>query len=72
MAESGYDVHLHSEEILADPELEALESRERAFLHELVLGTLRRRGWLDHVLSGLVSRPLARACRRRCRGRDRR
>ena len=36
---------------LADP-------RDRALLHELVLGTLRRRGWLDHVLSRLSSRPL--------------
>ncbi len=36
---------------LADP-------RDRALLHELVLGTLRRRGWLDHVLARLSSRPL--------------
>jgi 16S rRNA (cytosine967-C5)-methyltransferase len=48
-------------EILAGDEVERLDPRERAFLHELVLGTLRRRGWLDHVLGGLVSRPLARA-----------
>ncbi len=34
------------------------DSRDRALLHELVLGTLRRRGWLDHVLSRLSSRPL--------------
>jgi 16S rRNA (cytosine967-C5)-methyltransferase len=33
--------------------------RDRALLHELVLGTLRRRGWLDHVISRLSSRPFA-------------
>jgi 16S rRNA (cytosine967-C5)-methyltransferase len=34
------------------------EARDRAFVHELVLGSLRRRGWLDHVLAALSSRPL--------------
>jgi 16S rRNA (cytosine967-C5)-methyltransferase len=34
------------------------DERDRALVHELVLGTLRRRGWLDHVLAGLSSRPL--------------
>ncbi len=43
---------------LALPELDSLDERDRALLHELVLGTLRRRGWLDHVLSGLASRSL--------------
>jgi 16S rRNA (cytosine967-C5)-methyltransferase len=43
---------------LAAPDAERLDERERAFLHELVLGTLRRRGWLDHVLARLASRPL--------------
>jgi 16S rRNA (cytosine967-C5)-methyltransferase len=43
---------------LAAPDTDALEPRERAFLHELVLGTLRRRGWLDHALARLASRPL--------------
>jgi len=33
------------------------DARDRALLHELVLGTLRRRGWLDHVISRLSSRP---------------
>jgi len=47
-------------ELLARPDAEALAERERRFLHELVLGTLRRRGWLDHVLSSLSSRPLDR------------
>jgi 16S rRNA (cytosine967-C5)-methyltransferase len=46
--------------LLARPDAETLDERERAFLHELVLGTLRRRGWLDHVLAGLSSRPLDR------------
>jgi 16S rRNA (cytosine967-C5)-methyltransferase len=48
-------------EALATEEVEALEGRERAFLHELVLGTLRRRGWLDHVLGRLSARPLDKA-----------
>jgi 16S rRNA (cytosine967-C5)-methyltransferase len=43
---------------LAAPAAERLDERERAFLHELVLGTLRRRGWLDHVLASASSRPL--------------
>jgi 16S rRNA (cytosine967-C5)-methyltransferase len=45
------------------PRLEAAaaglaDERDRALLHELVLGSLRRRGWLDHVLARLSSRPL--------------
>jgi len=47
-------------DLLARPAAEALDERDRGFLHELVLGTLRRRGWLDHVLGGLSSRPLDR------------
>ena len=43
---------------LARPEAEALEPRDRSFLHELVLGTLRRRGLLDHALARAASRPL--------------
>jgi 16S rRNA (cytosine967-C5)-methyltransferase len=43
---------------LAAPRAEALEPRERAFLHELVLGTLRLRGWLDHALARVASRSL--------------
>jgi 16S rRNA (cytosine967-C5)-methyltransferase len=46
-------------ERLAAPEIEALEPRERAFLHELALGVLRRRGGLDYSLAPLVDRPLA-------------
>jgi 16S rRNA (cytosine967-C5)-methyltransferase len=45
---------------LAAPDAESLDPRERALLHELVLGTLRRRGWLDHALERLSSRPLER------------
>jgi 16S rRNA (cytosine967-C5)-methyltransferase len=46
-------------EAMARPEAEALPSRERAFLHELVLGTLRHRGDLDYALTPLLDRPLA-------------
>jgi 16S rRNA (cytosine967-C5)-methyltransferase len=45
---------------LASPDVEALHEKDRALLHELVLGTLRRRGWLDHVLGRLVEHPLER------------
>jgi len=45
---------------LAAPRAEALDERDRGFLHELVLGTLRRRGWLDHALCALSSRPIDR------------
>jgi 16S rRNA (cytosine967-C5)-methyltransferase len=45
---------------LADPDVDALPTRDRAFLHELVLGTLRARGALDHALAPLLSRPLSR------------
>lgn len=42
---------------LATEEIACLDTRERAFLHELVLGTLRQRGWLDHVTGALSRRP---------------
>jgi 16S rRNA (cytosine967-C5)-methyltransferase len=42
---------------LATKEVDGLDTRERAFLHELVLGTLRQRGWLDHVVDALSRRP---------------
>jgi 16S rRNA (cytosine967-C5)-methyltransferase len=45
---------------LAAPDAESLDPRERGFLHELVLGTLRNRGFLDHCLKARVERPLAR------------
>jgi 16S rRNA (cytosine967-C5)-methyltransferase len=47
-------------ERLARPEVEALDPRERAFLHELVLGTLRHRGAIDHALRAISDRPLDR------------
>jgi 16S rRNA (cytosine967-C5)-methyltransferase len=43
---------------LAEAGAEGLPPRERALLHELVLGTLRRRGWLDYVLERLADRSL--------------
>ncbi len=45
-------------ERLAQADVEALETRERAFLHELALGSLRLRGALDYALASLVARPL--------------
>jgi 16S rRNA (cytosine967-C5)-methyltransferase len=47
-------------DLLADDEVEALDARDRAFLHELLLGTLRHRGGLDHALAPLLSRPKGR------------
>jgi 16S rRNA (cytosine967-C5)-methyltransferase len=47
-------------DVLAAPKAQSLDPRDRALLHELVLGTLRRRGWLDHALSRLTDRPLGR------------
>jgi 16S rRNA (cytosine967-C5)-methyltransferase len=45
---------------LARPDVEELSPRDRAFLHELVLGTLRQRGALDHALAGSLDRALGR------------
>lgn len=47
-------------ERLARSDVEALEARDRGFLHELVLGTLRHRGQLDHALAAAADRPLLR------------
>jgi 16S rRNA (cytosine967-C5)-methyltransferase len=47
-------------ERLAAPDAESLDPRERAFLHELVLGTLRLRGSLDHALGPHLDRPVSR------------
>ena len=41
---------------LAEADVEQLAPRDRAFLHELVLGTLRLRGALDHALAPLLER----------------
>ncbi|HEV7499745.1 MAG TPA: transcription antitermination factor NusB [Vicinamibacteria bacterium] len=45
-------------ERLARPDVSALDARERGFLHELVMGTLRHRGLIDHALAPAVDRPL--------------
>jgi 16S rRNA (cytosine967-C5)-methyltransferase len=47
-------------ERLAEGDCEALDPRERGFLHELVLGSLRRRGLLDHAIAPRLDRPLER------------
>jgi 16S rRNA (cytosine967-C5)-methyltransferase len=46
-------------DLLAQPDIERLDPQARGFLHELVLGTLRHRGALDHALASVSSRPLA-------------
>ena len=46
-------------ERMAAPDVEALDRRERAFLQELVFGTLRRRGRLDAALARVSARALA-------------
>jgi 16S rRNA (cytosine967-C5)-methyltransferase len=55
----GLEGHTLAER-LAQPDVEALDGRDRALLQELVLGTLRRRGALDFALGGVVDRPLER------------
>jgi 16S rRNA (cytosine967-C5)-methyltransferase len=45
---------------LAAGDAESLDTRDRAFLHELVLGTLRRRGALDAALAPLLTTSLDR------------
>jgi 16S rRNA (cytosine967-C5)-methyltransferase len=47
-------------DLLADDAIESLPSRDRAFLHELLLGTVRHRGALDYALAPLVNRPVDR------------
>ena len=47
-------------DLLAASGADALPARDRDLVHELTLGTLRRRGRLDHVLEPLVDRPLSR------------
>jgi 16S rRNA (cytosine967-C5)-methyltransferase len=46
-------------EILGASDVEALPSRDRDLLHELVLGSLRRRGAIDRVLAAALDQPLA-------------
>src|SRR6185436_5031089 len=45
-------------DLLADDEVEHLAARDRAFLHELLLGTLRHRAALDYALQPLLHRPV--------------
>ncbi len=45
-------------ERLAHPRIESLDHRDRDFLHELVYGTLRRRGALDVALRRVIDRDL--------------
>jgi 16S rRNA (cytosine967-C5)-methyltransferase len=46
-------------ERLAARDVQALDPRDRAFLHELVMGTLRRRGALDGAITRLLDKPFA-------------
>jgi 16S rRNA (cytosine967-C5)-methyltransferase len=46
-------------DLLAGSAPSALDTRDRAFLQELVFGTLRHRGAIDHALSGVLDRPIA-------------
>ncbi len=46
--------------LLANAEPRFRDRRDRALLHAMVLGVLRRRSALDHVLQGISSRPLDR------------
>ena len=51
----------HLDDSLASlPEFARLEPRDRALANELVIGTVKRRGSLDAVLSTVVTAPLAR------------
>ncbi|MCU0241959.1 MAG: hypothetical protein MUF51_06000 [Vicinamibacteria bacterium] len=45
-------------DLLADDDVAALPSRDRAFLHEVVMGTLRYRGALDLALGRCMDRAL--------------
>lgn len=47
-------------DLLFSREIEALPTRERDFLHELLLGTLRRRGAIDRALGRVLDQPLER------------
>jgi 16S rRNA (cytosine967-C5)-methyltransferase len=47
-------------DLLAQRAVQELPARERGFLHELVMGTLRHRGFLDHALAASVERGLDR------------
>jgi 16S rRNA (cytosine967-C5)-methyltransferase len=44
-------------DVLARKRYATLDPRDRAFLHELLLGTLRHRGAIDHAVSSALDRP---------------
>lgn len=48
----------YSDEVLHSPRWDRLGPRERALLTELVMGVLRHRGELDHMISGRLRKPL--------------
>ena len=48
----------YADELLHSVQMAKLESRERAFVTELVMGSLRRRGELDYLISRQYSKPL--------------
>lgn len=47
-------------DLLSSREIEALPPRERDFLHELLLGSLRHRGAIDRALDRVLDQPLER------------
>lgn len=49
------------DDLLAEADRHALSPRDRALLQELVLGTLRQRGYLDWLLEQVTARPLREA-----------
>lgn len=50
----------HADELLHSTRLDALDERERRFVTELVMGCLRYRGALDHLVARKLNRPLQR------------
>lgn len=48
----------YADELLHSSRIARLETRDRAFATELVMGCLRRRGELDHLISSKLHRPL--------------
>jgi len=47
----------HSDDAVSSHAVSSLEARDRNLVTEIVYGTLRWRGWLDHILQSSVSRP---------------
>ena len=48
---------IFSDDALNSPTIEKLEARDRHFATELVYGSLRLQGALDHILTGFISMP---------------